>query len=93
MSEFNEELEPGTIFSWVVGMPGPDIDQGVVLECLGPGVHRVLFKCWGRGPWLEKTTTASLYPDHPYPGQVSAPVVEMLKQEWSRRSSNEEPNP
>lgn len=83
--KWSEELEAGTGFSWIVGMPGPDLEQGIVLECLGPGRHRIMFRIYGKGPWIEAEKTCQLYPLNSWPGQVREGEPEALRAEFERR--------
>ena len=45
-------LPIGSIVNWIVGMPGPDIDQAMVIGH-NEGRYTIRFQCYGRGPWHE----------------------------------------
>ena len=84
MTDFAERIAPGTVVQWIVGMPGPDCDQALVTECLGPGEHKVKFKVWGQDEWHEAVTRARLWIEPNWPGQWNEQTADMLRGEWDR---------
>lgn len=42
------KYEVGTICDWVVGMPGPDIDQMMIVDSFENG-YSIIFQVYGRG--------------------------------------------
>lgn len=83
MSDFQGEFEPGALVWWVVGMPGPDTDQALVTECLGPGRHKIRFKTWGQGQWHEEITTTRLWV-RKAESDFAKEIEDMLSKEWER---------
>jgi len=74
-----QALTTGTLFQVVVGVPGPDMETGIVIECLEPGKHRVLRMNIFDGSISEDVTTATLYPTIPYPGQFRQEDADKLR--------------
>lgn len=63
-------LTPGTIAKWIVGMPGPDIDGCLVIQCHDDGSHTIRSKTYGFGEWfdvkLKPRKHGGLYPSNPF---------------------------
>ena len=58
MSEMDGSERPskfivGEKCKWVVGWPGPDMDDCEIVSDNGDGTYVVRFQCWGKGPFHE----------------------------------------
>lgn len=45
------DFKPGEIAQWIVGLPGPDMDECVVVGKNDDGTYAVTFQVYGTGPW------------------------------------------
>jgi len=73
-----QALAAGTIFQIVVGLPGPDMATGIVLENIAPGRHRCLVMNIMDGSIYEEVTAAFLYDEIPYLGQFKQEDADKL---------------
>lgn len=53
------KFEPGDKLQWIVGMPGPDVDDCEILAQEGDKV-KIKFQVYGKGPFREDWISASL---------------------------------
>lgn len=53
-------FEPGEKATWIVGLPGPDLDDCEVVCVLPDGTYKVRLQVFGSGPWHEGVATPGL---------------------------------
>lgn len=53
MSDWRETVVPGALVKWVVGWPGPDIDEAQIIEKLPDGTYKARSRVYGSGEWFE----------------------------------------
>lgn len=81
-----QALKRGTIFQAIVGVPGPDVETGIVVECVRPGHHRVMRVNYMDGSIYEAETSSFLNPGILYPGQAGSGEVERLRKALDKES-------
>lgn len=83
MSDFREQFSPGYTAWMRVEAMYVRCTKVLILECLGPGIHRIGLRDIDTGEWFEYTTESPLW-IRKYPAEDEGEIDALLWDEWLR---------
>lgn len=60
----SDDYQPGERVLWIVGWPGPDVDEAEIVRKNDDGTYRIRFQVYGQGDWHEDNTRPDDMPGH-----------------------------